>query len=94
MKLVISLAIAMFVVAHVSNDSYQYQTVKRSSYETPWYSNSWIKEPFTMLMLTTNGKDSRDYWKTNVMNEYQHIREITLNDKTYWTVLDNDKKRD
>ena len=73
------------VSIRVIGDMYDYHSLMKSNYETPWFSNSWLQDPYTMYMLS--GSNSRVYWTKNVVGDDWYVKEITHKNKKFWTVL-------
>tara|TARA_Y100000310_G_C19998614_1_gene497423 strand:+ start:21 stop:341 length:321 start_codon:yes stop_codon:yes gene_type:complete len=62
-----------------------YRCLNNTSYFTPWYDNTFFKNPYTytrvMLANPTN------YWSKNAVGDDWLIQEATIEDKEFWTVL-------
>lgn len=75
----------MILMTNFLVDFSNYQEIFKGSYETPWYSQNWLKEPYTNFKLfgypatfyvTTNG-DASQIWI---------VKEKRVGNKIFWTV--------
>jgi len=83
------IVIAMMMVVGmmiVGADMVSYYSTLDSNYKTPWYSNSWTAQPYTMLMLS--GEIHVDYWSKNGVGDDWLVRVVRHKGKSFWTVLE------
>jgi len=84
-KIIYVLCLLIIPAAYIRQDALNYHSVIKSNYETPWFSNDWFREPYTMFMLS--GNNHRDYWTKNAVGDDWYVREITHKNKKFWTIL-------
>lgn len=86
------LGFILISLLHIGTDIHEYHSIIKGNYDTPWYDNSWFKQPYTMFRLS--GADSvKDYWTENAIgNEKWHVREIQKDGKHFWTLLERIEK--
>lgn len=75
----------IFVLLTISRDVESYNSIMSNGYETPWYDNSWIKQPYTSLRLMNS--PYKDYWTKNVVGDDWYVRDVKHHGKEFWTIL-------
>lgn len=78
------------IVFHITQDAYDFHSVVDSSYNTPWYDNSWIKEPYTMIRLSNKKKVI--YWTKNAVGDDWRVQDVHYKNTVFWTILEIKKK--
>ena len=66
-------------------DLYSFISLSRGDYKTPWYSQNVLREPATNFMLMFY--PSRKVHTHNVVGEPWLIRETSVGDVVFWTLL-------
>ena len=67
-------------------DFVTYNETMKSTYETPWYSNNWLEQPYTNFMLS--GHTNHMYWTINgTGSQYWLCDEVFIKNKHFWTIL-------
>lgn len=67
-------------------DALEFYQLIRGTYKTPWYSTSWLRQPFTNARLAM--LPSQEYWTTNAIGtERWLVREVQFGDVVFWTTL-------
>lgn len=91
-NLIRAVALGLFVgatpvlVLATTTDMIEFHRLSSGDYKTPWYSASWLKQPYTNLRLAL--LPAREYWTTNANgSERWFVREVTVGDVTFWTAL-------
>ena len=82
-----------FIVGYLvvgTADYFDYQSLWDTSYATPWYNSSWIKQPYTNLRLSF-GKPQFCV-TTNAVGDTWFVKETEIKGKTFWTIVQTIKK--
>lgn len=80
-------ALSLLIGVMILREATEFDQIKKSNYQTPWYSNSWLEMPYTNFKLS--GMPVREYWTTNAMgSERWLVREVEFDGKIYWTTLE------
>lgn len=76
-------------IVYLLLDYYNFQSLVSNRYETPWFSNSFIENPYQMLVLNyfTDDKDKKHYWTGNVYERW-YLLEINFKNKKFWTIIE------
>lgn len=77
---------ALFCVLVVTNDAVEHFQILKGDYKTPWYDARWWKQPFTHFAL--DGKVENIYWTSNAVGQPWRVKETTVEDKTFWTIIE------
>lgn len=78
--------IIVYIVVIFAPDVQEYNEIIKNDFKTPWYTTNWFTSPYTNFQL--KGKHTVEYWKQNaIKSENWFVREVTVSDKTFWTVL-------
>ena len=79
----------MFITVLILNVS-TFISCYRSEYTTPWYENSWFKNPVLLSILSFYPKE--EYWTMNGDgSEEWLVRDTTVKDKKFWTIIERRK---
>lgn len=79
----------MLVVTWI--DVFQFHSVQRGNYDTPWYDARWWVEPYTHFRILL--ADSNEHWTKNAVGDDWLVRETVIDGKEWWTVLQKIEKR-
>lgn len=72
-------------ITNFLTDFFTYQSIMEGTYETPWYNQSWFREPYTNFRLSQY--PSAFYLATNGDQSQIWIeKEKKVGDKIFWTV--------
>lgn len=90
---IIGAGLLIFMAIICVKDFISYQDISSSQYKTPWYSNSFMKEPYTTVRLSLADKANiKEYWTKNAIgSEDWFVREVQVDDKTFWTLLERNE---
>ena len=78
-----------FEICNTIDDAITYHDIKSSTYQTPWHSNSWIKQPYTEFKLL--GMASNIYWTINYTGSQRWlVKDTYIGYKVYWTILERE----
>lgn len=69
----------------LANDYFQYKSIMRSTYTTPWYDNNWFKQPYTLYQISKH--KNKIYETKNVVGDKWVVKETNIKGKLFWTVL-------
>ncbi len=91
MKILIGVLVLVWILLciwglHVLGDYNRFWVIMSNYYTTPWYSNSWLKEPYTMYKLS--GFEFKEYWTKNAAGDDWYVREYDVHGKMFWTILE------
>jgi hypothetical protein len=76
-----------FELCNIIEDVIDYHECKSSTYQTPWHSDSWIKQPYTEFKLW--GMSNNIYWTKNyIRSQNWLVKDTYIGDKVYWTILE------
>lgn len=80
------LAICVCALAWILPDAIAYHDQASSDYRTPWYSTSWLEQPYTNLRLLA--QPASEYKTRNAIGTEQWlVRDVKVGSKTFWTIL-------
>lgn len=68
-----------------ANDYFAFKNIMRNTYDTPWYNNSWVKQPYTLYQLSKH--EGIIYETKNAVGSTWVVKETNIQGKNFWTVL-------
>lgn len=75
--------LALFAIT-VMDDFYEYHSIMGGTYNTPWYSESILKQPYTNLRLAFHHSEFKV--ETNACgSQIWVVKETKVGDKNFWT---------
>lgn len=87
LPVVLALALLPATLIWVVCDAFHYHRMIAADYKTPWYSASWLAQPYTNLRLAL--QPAREYWTMNaIKTEQWRIRETAVDNVVFWTALE------
>lgn len=62
----------------------RFHRIQAGSYRTPWYDARWWRNPYIALRVAMSDSTT-ETWRKNVTGEHWLVRETVIEDKTWWT---------
>jgi ABC-type microcin C transport system permease subunit YejE len=89
----IVVALLIFTSIITIKDFVTFQNITSAQYKTPWYTNSFMKEPYTTVRLSLADKvNVKEYWTKNAIGSQDwFVREVKVGETTFWTLLERNE---
>ena len=86
----ITIALIVLFCIILTKDFINFQYIILKEYKTPWYENSFIREPYTTVRLALADKNNvKEYWTKNAIgSENWFVREVKVGEIEFWTILE------
>ena len=83
--IVFAICIIPIFIINLAKDFSTYQSIMEGTYDTPWYSQNWLREPYTNFRLSFY--PSLFHIATNADHSQIWIeKEKKVGNKTFWTI--------
>ncbi len=90
---IIAVVLLIFTSILTIKDFVSFQERTSAQYKTPWYTNSFMKEPYTTVRLSLADKPNvKEYWTKNAIGSQDwFVREVKVGETTFWTLLERNE---